>query len=899
MLLFLIVSTLIISSTAQISLDKNKEESEPEKPIYIDKTNTDSFIRKSDDKIYTNLSHELSSKEFFIIEKDVKYDFENRKIEPKTRFIPKDKKKPFQLRYKFYNDAGFEVIEKGINKGRYRVRGTDFVYIPVFRCELYNATNNKVSERIIKASVDIDKENMNINALVDLTKESYEYLVCYDPLKDMETPVIGYLTQNGAASTEVTNFKNFFQNNSYANFSYISIDKDYFNLRDFEPIVDLWWVGGTSFGTWSSENSLNLTEKGLIAGTGVAIDLGFSNSESSSVGTNGTIQKDDGDFFNTTNGINVGSKQFLSSVGDFRCSDQVASFYGKNANEWMINNSGDMCGVAYEIGTWLRYMYLESRFVFSPIQDSQFDKWNEFSKELIINAMLYVIEPYDTRMTTPTSMTMNDGPMNISISSNPTINCSGSTTPTNKIITYSIDSGNVTTLNFSNNTVLAVGGYRNYSNNGQEDFTSDYNNYTYANSVNGKDGTDCSSDGECFAAGFVNVGTPLVRNISIIMDYDLSDYGSNLNGTMITSLKVNSSICTTGNAPTNGCASDNAEWEDSLTADGFGHGWLNVFIWDWDDNEWDDLQGRGFWVDVGDQVSGPYDDQLYEIIFNMTDQFGESGWINSTGGLKIDLRTWGEIESTSYEVSLYADYIFLDIEYGGIEYENIGNHSEDEVLTWDISGEPVGEVFESFRCRAVHENSTQQYTDYYIIATNTTILGGDANNVPIVEEFSPPNATIYNNDTTQITISGNCSDLDGDNLTMTFYNASSSSGDVISTNQTNESLNVTFLWTGLVNGTDYKWNFSCYDGTDTTWSDLYNFTINQTAAPVAADTCTYSSGNFNVDGADLCKIGNTQVDGYFYCYGTGEVTFTGMINASNYYIDTNCVLTIDSGGGFG
>ena len=78
------------------------------------------------------------------------------------------------------------------------------------------------------------------------------------------------------------------------------------------------------------------------------------------------------------------------------------------------------------------------------------------------------------------------------------------------------------------------------------------------------------------------------------------------------------------------------------------------------------------------------------------------------------------------------------------------------------------------------------------------------------------------------------------------------------------------------------------------------------SAPVGADTCTYSSGNWDVDCSDDCVISsNVDLGGNnLSIVGTG--TFTTIANISNYGklhvegTDSNniCIVTAINGGSF-
>ncbi|RME52748.1 WD40 repeat domain-containing protein [Candidatus Woesearchaeota archaeon] len=371
--------------------------------------------------------------------------------------------------------------------------------------------------------------------------------------------------------------------------------------------------------------------------------------------------------------------------------------------------------------------------------------------------------------TTPSSITCNGGTCNTTITSSPvTMKCQ-STDPDGDTITYDLKAAYYSPiLNTTTNKTLttATKDIETTGNPGTIDFSTDYNNPSYATTEDG--GTTCSSGTTCYAVGNIDWSSgSLLANYTMTFDYDLSGNNASQIGSMTFKIK----FCNTGNAPNNGCANDNAEWEDSPTSsvlwDGQtypGYGQLSAFVYDWNTGEWVEFAGTDDRINVGDQAGGNYDDQLYTVSWTLDNSVTPSeGWINNTGTMRIKLMEWGEIEANAWEVSLYVDYAFLDVTFGNQRTEEtIGNYTGTSGYSWDVTSKN-GMTYSELLCRAKDQNGTNTWTSTLTQPTNLTISltgGGSSCDCP-----SP--ASNWQWDYSEgCTISNNCN-IDGYNITGT------------------------------------------------------------------------------------------------------------------------------------
>ena len=111
------------------------------------------------------------------------------------------------------------------------------------------------------------------------------------------------------------------------------------------------------------------------------------------------------------------------------------------------------------------------------------------------------------------------------------------------------------------------------------------------------------------------------------------------------------------------------------------------------------------------------------------------------------------------------------------------------------------------------------------IAFVMLLLIGNVNAVapdkPVV--YYPENNTAIYDTNTYLMVKVN--DDDGDILNITFYNATS--GDMIGWNEVNGSGKAACVWKNLEVGKTYKWYANASDGSNTTQSDIFNFSVAQ------------------------------------------------------------------------
>ncbi len=171
---------------------------------------------------------------------------------------------------------------------------------------------------------------------------------------------------------------------------------------------------------------------------------------------------------------------------------------------------------------------------------------------------------------------------------------------------------------------------------------------------------------------------------------------------------------------------------------------------------------------------------------------------------------------------------------------------------------------------------------------------------PVVNLTAPPNGT---SDTVGVH-SFNATATDNVNVsTMNFYIWNITGELVNNTNISTSGIavgaNITFTLPAI--GT-YLWNYQAIDNASTPNSafNSSNFTI----ILAAADTCTYTSGNWDVAAADNCVISeNVTIDtgGNVTCAGTGSFTILDEIGVLNWFrrhFEIGCYYQSFGSGGF-
>jgi len=168
----------------------------------------------------------------------------------------------------------------------------------------------------------------------------------------------------------------------------------------------------------------------------------------------------------------------------------------------------------------------------------------------------------------------------------------------------------------------------------------------------------------------------------------------------------------------------------------------------------------------------------------------------------------------------------------GLVWTILGNHTDNTVYTWDISGETDGEVYEEIRGRAIDTNGTNTYSDYYTIYTNLTIgvsTPGTCSQPPTPTTLAN---TSQNNESIYVEW--------GESLGVENYLIYSSS-----VNLWNVSGLTVYNITGLSAETTYALNITSYNSSCTTPESNFSNTIEVTtpASPVSGGT---PSANTNI-----------------------------------------------------
>jgi len=91
--------------------------------------------------------------------------------------------------------------------------------------------------------------------------------------------------------------------------------------------------------------------------------------------------------------------------------------------------------------------------------------------------------------------------------------------------------------------------------------------------------------------------------------------------------------------------------------------------------------------------------------------FGGNVFLNCSGSTELDNRSFSYFVERGNETSS-----------GVFSWVEVGNHSDDGFLVWDITSEPVGEIYEGMRCRS---GRLGEFSDYFNISSNLTIAEGN------------------------------------------------------------------------------------------------------------------------------------------------------------------------------
>lgn len=191
-----------------------------------------------------------------------------------------------------------------------------------------------------------------------------------------------------------------------------------------------------------------------------------------------------------------------------------------------------------------------------------------------------------------------------------------------------------------------------------------------------------------------------------------------------------------------------------------------------------------------------------------------------------------------------------------------------------------------------------------IIASNITTLLQDAidNQLDDFWLYFDGNFSDFNGSSVRIANDlSNHAELDG-NFKMWYYEPRVRVVmDIDNLSMSLSSTQANFTLYNMTNGTN-EYKVCCVNEIGQNCTDTRTMYLNiseSTITPPASDTCTYGgSGNWNIDASDNCKLSAETVSGIVYCYGTGSMTFEGIIDANGIIIDPDCVWNTDDGGGF-
>lgn len=578
-------------------------------------------------------------------------------------------KKAFSEEINIYHEQGFILLEQGLRKGSYKLVGTNKVYVPFYHCTFFNADKSIIDDLVADSSVVINGSELKASYYLRSPSFNYDSYSCSDPLVDEETPVVGYINQDGAAGTQTTEFLTFIQNNSIKNFTWVNVGAKWSNISSYDSLVDVYWNGGKFASTTGSERlQLNQTTRGFINGlrNNMQVHMGFCNTTDGFAGGSVNLRINTLPVFNTTNGMSLGSNQMTTGFKDFPGCDNGA--INTDYSLWATNNtpSDEIGAGVFESGTTFSGFYTtQSRFVNMPFEERLFQTGNgitTLAKNLAIYALKWVIEPLENNNpTTPTNLTIGGSEdFNNTFSGTQALNCSGSTDADNDTITYVIEKGSTTTI-FSATTSYVT-----------QD--SDTGNDTIVASAENC-GSECKED--LFDR---NTGTKWLA---------FFNYG------WINVQLGNGAKRTLSYNITSGNDADGRDPDD----------WT---IWGSNDNStWTLLDNKTSQATTFASRSTTYaftmsqpDNNTYEYYkWNITA-------VRTPGGNILQVSELWLIESE---------------EVNTINYSIIGNHTEGNTYSWDLSSETPGVNYSSFRCRAIDVNGSGSYSDYYTIATNFTV----------------------------------------------------------------------------------------------------------------------------------------------------------------------------------
>ncbi|KXB05683.1 hypothetical protein AKJ50_00155 [candidate division MSBL1 archaeon SCGC-AAA382A13] len=190
-----------------------------------------------------------------------------------------------------------------------------------------------------------------------------------------------------------------------------------------------------------------------------------------------------------------------------------------------------------------------------------------------------------------------------------------------------------------------------------------------------------------------------------------------------------------------------------------------------------------------------------------------------------------------------------------------------------ISFSPTDAKFdqgEFFVYKAEFSNGTQ---NIYFVNVETTATGNTTPNSP--SNPSPSDGATLS-ETTSTTLSVNVSDPDGDSMNVSFYDASDDS--IIGTDSgVIDGGTASVTWDSLSAGSSYDWYAVADDGTDSTTSSTWSFTVNTApdspTNPSPSDGAVLSSGTSSTTlSVDVSDPDGDSMDVTFY---TGEGTEIG------------------------
>ena len=286
---------------------------------------------------------------------------------------------------------------------------------------------------------------------------------------------------------------------------------------------------------------------------------------------------------------------------------------------------------------------------------------------------------------------------------------------------------------------------------------------------------------------------------------------------------------------------------------------------------------------------------------------------NKNNGLRLFSSSFNNITGCTIENNSVSGYagIYLDSSSGAVQYNriwnNIINNTPNGGRNWKTKGINYTNYFNTTKEAGINiYNITSvwicgnYWSDYISLDTDNDGLGNTIYNIsgnmidncPLVNttqappDITPPIVTILSPANTTYTNQNIPFNISLDEAGSTCLLELDKTANITMTKQSN---NLNFNWTNLTDVGSHNARFYCNDTLNNmNLSGLNNVTFN---VALVTDTCTYSSGTWNVNCADNCVISSPVNLNGNMLFITGNGLFTLDADISRYsevFINGNC-----------